>query len=58
VSSEGNEVRRRGGGGGGALLEGTLLEAPAMGPSTPAAARWVNVSWFKGEEKTFIQLEA
>lgn len=41
-------------GGGGALLEGTLLEA--MGPSTPAAARWENISGFKGEEN--IQLGA
>lgn len=51
MSSEGYEGRRRGGG---ALLEGTLLEAPAMGPSTPAAARWANISGFKGEEN--IQL--
>jgi hypothetical protein len=51
VSSEGNEDR-------GGLLEGTLLEAPGTDPSIPAAASWANISEFKGEEKTFIQLEA
>jgi hypothetical protein len=55
VSSGENEGRRRGSG---ALLEGTLLDGPAMGPSIPAAARWVNDSEFKGEEKRFIQLGA
>jgi len=51
VLGEGNEGRGHGGGG---LLEGTLLEAPSM----PAAASWANISGFKGEEKTFIQLGA
>lgn len=55
MSSEGNEDRGHGGGG---LLEGTLLEAPGTDPSTPAAASWANISGFKGEEKTFVQLEA
>jgi hypothetical protein len=41
--------------GGGTLLEGTLLEGPAVGPSTLAAATWVNASGFKGEERMFIQ---
>lgn len=55
MSSEGNEDRGYGGGG---LLEGTLLEAPGTDSSMPAAASWANISGFKGEENTFIQLGA
>lgn len=52
MSCEENEGRRRGGG---ALLAGTLLEVPAMGPNMPAAARLAIISESNGEE---IQLGA